>query len=127
MTIAHSGAVDYFRDHLRGSIWNGFGEAQQTAALAHAKRVLSRALNSNIDDETIDETDYSYRPDYAVYEQALWMLENGVIANGEKSAPGFIASDTEKPDNARDSQKALLSPEAMRWLGIGPMLVLSRG
>jgi len=127
MTIAHSGAVDYFKDHLRGTIWNGFGEAQQTAALAHAKRVLNRALNANLDEETIDTANYIYRPDYAVYEQALWMLENGVIANGEKSAPGFIASDPEKPDNARDSQKAMIAPETMRWLGVSPMLVLSRG
>jgi len=127
MTIAHSAAVDYFKDHLRGTIWNGFGETQQVAALAHAKRVLNRLINANLDEETIDTANYIYRPDYAVYEQALWMLENGVIANGEKSAPGFIASDPEKPDNARDSQKAMISPETMRWLGVSPMLVLSRG
>ena len=127
MTIAHLAAVDYFKDHLRGTIWNGFGETQQVAALAHAKRVLNRLINANLDEETIDTANYIYRPDYAVYEQALWMLENGVIANGEKSAPGFIASDPEKPDNARDSQKAMISPETMRWLGVSPMLVLSRG
>lgn len=128
MSIDHDGAINYFTQHLRAQVWNGFAAPQQIAAIAHAKRVLSRAIDDNIDDETIDTADYVYRPDYAVYEQALWMLENGVIANGEQSAPAFVASSAETPDNVRDTQKALLSPEAMRWLGCtGPMLVMSRG
>jgi len=127
MSIDVTGATSYFSQHMRAQVWNGFADPQRTAAIAHAKRVLNRAINSDIDNEPVDTTDYSFRPDYAVYEQALWMLENGVIANGEQSAPAFIASDPEKPDNARDSQKAMISPEAMRWLGIGPMIHLARG
>lgn len=127
MSIDINDATEYFSLHLRAGVWNGFGEQQRTGAIAHAKRLLNRALNLDIDDEAIDEDDYAYRPDYAVYEQALWMLENGVIANGEQSAPAFVASDPEKPDNARDSQKAILAPEALRWLGIFPSVCMQRG
>jgi hypothetical protein len=95
--------------------------------VTHAKRVLSRALNTDIDSETISSTNFTYRPDYATYEQALWMLENGVIANGEQSAPAFISSDPEKPDNVRDSQRSVLAPEALRWLGIAKGIYLARG
>lgn len=127
MSIDINDATGYFSQHLRAAVWNGFGEQQRIAAIAHSKRMLNRALNSDIDDETIDTDDFVYRPDYAVYEQALWMLENGVIANGEQSAPVFVASDPEKPDNARDTQKAILSPEALRWLGIFPSVCMRRG
>ena len=127
MSINQDGATAFFATHIRGAVWNGF-EQQQVVAIAHAKRILNRFINSNIDSEPVNASDYVYRPDFAVYEQALWMLENGVIANGEQSAPAFVASDPEKPDNVRDSQKALIAPEAMRWLGVtGPRVVMSRG
>lgn len=130
MSFSFGSAQTYFRteNHIRGAVWAQFGEPHQKAALAQAKRILSRALNADIEDETVDTGDYTYRPDYAVFEQALWLLENGVIANGAQSAPGFVASDPEKPDNARDSQQALIAPEAMRWLsGTGPRVVMARG
>lgn len=126
MSIDLNDATTYFSSHIRAQVWNGFAEPHRTAAIAHAKRVLSRAMNTDIDSETVDASDYVYRPDYAVYEQALWILENGVIANGEQSAPAFVAASPESPDNARDSQKALLSPEAMRWLGVLPGAVYLR-
>lgn len=118
--IDYAGALNYFKadNHPRASIWIGFGESQQKASIAAARRLLSRALGRALSDTESayvegDET----REEYAVYEQALWMLENGIIANGEQSAPAFIAADPEKPDNARDSQKKLFAPETLRWLG----------
>lgn len=129
--IDRSGALTYFdaNNHPRGAVWGGFGESQQTAAIAAARRTLSRALGRALnDDEAAYAEGDSIREEYAVYEQALWMLENGVIANGENSAPAFVATDPERVDNARDSQKNIFAPEALRWLGANQKVtILVRG
>lgn len=130
MAITWNGTLSYFdaESHIRATVWQQFGERQQKAAIAQAKRQLSRAIDDDIEDEIIDTDDHVYRPDYAVYEQALWLLENGVIADADNAAPAALSSDPEQSDGARDSQRGLLSPEALRWLGIVPgRIMLRRG
>lgn len=125
MAYDHSGAVAYFKteNHPRGAVFSGAGEPRQKAAVAHAKRLLSRALRSDIDDETVDATT-QYRPDYAVYEQALFLIENGVIANAEQSGLAFIASSPDPAAPAKTASPDTIAPEALRWLGVRDMGVV---
>jgi predicted RNA-binding protein with PUA-like domain len=130
VTITKSGADSYFdpRSHVKSAVWLGFSDNQRTAAVAHAIRLMNRALGSLVESETSDEDD-QYYPDRATYEQALYMLVNSEsIANGEQNGPKFIASAGE--DSARKADMPLLAQEAKAWLGWGSgkgTITISRG
>jgi hypothetical protein len=119
--IDYDGSQTYFEpeNHYKAAIWSGFDTERRTAAIATARRILARTLDRTIND---DEADYiegdRTRDEYAIYEQALWMLENGQIADGSGSGPVPIltgATDTAGVDNK--GVAGLYAPEALRWLG----------
>ena len=117
MAIDLAGADIYFADtnHPQNSVWVRFSVELRTAAIAHAKRVWERALGRELTDPD-DAADYTEIPrdDLTTYEQALYELQNGIIADGSLSTAKFIAGRT-KLDDAREKQEEILSPEAMRW------------
>ena len=118
VTITRALADAYFAPdiHINGSAWGRFGESTRDAAIAHAQRIISRTIESEITDETIDESD-GYRPDYAVYEQALYMAVNSAaIARGDMVGPMTMSIDLSEGDKTRKKDKSIISPEALRWL-----------
>jgi hypothetical protein len=117
--INYAGSITYFQGHLKGNIWTQAGEKSCTVAIAAARKVLSRGLGRAMDDsEVAYEEGDTCRDEYAVYEQALYLLENGVIANGDGSAPQpILTGATEAPDQPRRGESSLYAPEALRWLG----------
>lgn len=110
------GAEAYFAGHPRGAVWAAFPGESREAAVAHARRVLSRGLNRKLDDalDAYEEGD-RYRDDYAVYEQALHMLSTGRVGDANAGAPYPVAMQPagDGPTNPPD----LYAPEALRWLG----------
>lgn len=114
-------------NHIRAASWEAYSPELKAAAIAQAKRVLNRiAQLSDIEDE-LDDTDDYVNPEYAIYEQALWMLQNEPMANADESFSVVGAADPETDSNARKKQTAVMAPEALRWLVRGGNLTLSRG
>lgn len=118
--IDYNGAQEYFGQHVRGSVWAAFSEEVRRAAVVHARRVLSRALSRDLRDdlEPYVEGD-RYRDDFAVYEQAIYMLETGRVASGTAGMPYPVAvkpSGRSRPAKG-EREKPLIAPEALRWLG----------
>jgi len=130
MSISYEDSLPYFKNHVQSSIWTKAGEIPCRQAIAHARRILSSTMGRALDD---DEADYvegdSNRDEYAVYEQALYMIANGFIADGDGVAPiGQLTGDLVDPDVPRKASRATLAPEALRWLGIrGNSVVLIKG
>jgi len=130
MSIDITGAESYFAagNHTKAGIWASFADVtadMKKAAIAEAKRILSRVLQRELEDPS-DATDLTEFPrdDLATYEQALFILENGQIADGSMASAKFIAGRTE-PDQARERDPRLIAPAARRWLFRGVMM--SRG
>lgn len=139
MAVSLATANTYFgpTNHLRSFIWFKFQEAQRRAALTHAVRIIQRVTGVEPDD-TVTTNSYQLRPDLAVCEQALFMLERSpAIADGRESAPRFLSSQQGSPDDAREEVDPYdIAPEAQRWLtsgsgefrsGPAPRLELMRG
>lgn len=130
MSIDLAGANLYFAEanHPRASVWNGFGNEPklQQAAIANAKRIWARILKRELEDpdDATDVTEFP-RDDFTVYEQALFDLENGIIADGSMATAKFIAGRT-KTDEARERSQDVLAPAAMRWQFRG-RIMMTRG
>ena len=124
MAIDFTGAQSYFAgaNHPKASVWAAFSQQQRQGAVEGAKRILSRELGRALRE---DEPPYEYgdrkREEFAAYEQALYMLEIGAVADGATDAP--IAVLTGRGDTADAGQEAAsryaphLSAAALRWLG----------
>jgi hypothetical protein len=118
MSITAETASDYFNGHPAAATWAGVDDERKTAVIAHARRVLARALGRTIDDneDAYEEGDET-RDEYAVYEQALYLVENNLVANTEGSAPAFVAQ-TPTGKEGRKPDRWGIAPEALRWLGV---------
>lgn len=130
MSSSLSGAEAYFEpvNHIRSATWGAFSPEMKAAAITQAKRALNRlARVSDIETELDVDMAAGINPEYAIYEQALWMLSNMPMANADNSFAVVEAADPETPSNARKAQTAEMSPEAVRWLGPTGTISLSRG
>jgi len=132
MAIDVTGANTYFgvTVHVKAATWTEVSANLKAAAVAHAKRVVARFLNikvSELDADTTDDDDFP-RHDVAVYEQALWMVQQSdAVVNGEESAPKVIGS---KSEGAVEQENFgwTIAPEAMRFLVEYPRVIrLFRG
>ena len=129
-TINKAGADTYFdeKNHVDHAKWAAFDDDQRTAAVTQATRIITRALGSAVGSETVD-TDASYQPDYAVYEQALYMLiHSDIMPNGEETAPHWAGSGDDGA--AVDALNPLsICPEARKWMDwqYGPTIPIFRG
>ena len=99
------------------SIWHRFGGKERDAAISQAQRLLSREIGGEITDETVDSDNY-YQPNYAVYEQALYMLCNSsAVVNGQETGPKYVSVDLDGERKAKSKDRAVICAEAIRWLG----------
>jgi hypothetical protein len=117
MDISLSDANAYFADdaHVRSKQWAGFDGKLKQAAITQATRQIGRATGQDITTDEIDEP--LYRPDYAIFEQALHLLlTSQAIPNGEQNAPHWAGADG-IADERRDAPPPAIHPEALSWLG----------
>lgn len=118
VAITRTLADTYFAaaSHINSALWFAFDSGLRDAAIAHALRILNRAFGSALTSETADSTNY-YEPANAAYEQALFLLVNSdAIANGEQTAPKWLAIDLTEQGFIRNKDMWILAPEAKRWL-----------
>jgi hypothetical protein len=113
-------------NHIRSAHWKKFEAEQKAAAIAQAKRILNRACRSE-DIETDFETDEDSNPEYAIYEQALYMLQNLPMANADETFAVADAVDYESDTKTRRQDQGIIAPEARRWLTAGDDVAVSRG
>ena len=109
----------YFAAHPMGHAWKEYAEDQRTAAIEYAKRELSRALGRAMNEA---EPPYGYgdslRDEYAVYEQALYVL----LRDSQPKSTGVVMPSAE-PDEAQPTAHTMakgkdhFAAEALRWLG----------
>jgi hypothetical protein len=115
-------------NHIKSAEWAAFESDIKQAAIAQAKRILGRiAKCADIEAFIVTNAATGVIPEYAIYEQALWMLQNQPMANADGSFAVVQAADPETDNNARKAQMAEISPEALRWLVPSGNIVLSRG
>lgn len=118
--ITYANSVSYFAaGHMLAQVWSQAGETACTAAIAHARRLLSREIGRALrDNEAAYVEGDTTRDEYAVYEQAVHMLANGAIANAEGTAPiPILTGDSADPGSPRKPSSSVYSNEALRWLG----------
>lgn len=132
MAISVDGANTYFgsSNHVKYSTWTAISNTLRTAAITHAKRVIARFIADDTDDLDTDTTtdDDFPREDVAVYEQALWMIQqSNAVVNGEETAPKVIGAKSEGQID-QENFGWTISPEAMRFLVRYPQAIrLTRG
>lgn len=117
--IGIDNADAYFKSHPMGANWKEYNTDQKNGAIEYAKRELSRALGRPMKE---DEPGYKYgdrtRDEYAVYEQALYVL----LRDSQPNSAGVVMPSAE-PDEAQPTAHTMASgkdhfaAEALRWLG----------
>ena len=119
--INHDGAQNYFAsaNHHKAAVWSKFNVKTRQGAIASARRVMARGLGRSLDD---DEPPYKegdrIREEYAVYEQALWMMENGQVADATGNDPvPVLTGRADVADAISRTPYTAFAPEALRWLG----------
>lgn len=121
--IDFDGSQIYFSDtnHYKAAVWSAFEQYRKIAAIATARRILSRAIfpkRSLNDNEAAYSEGDARRDEYAVYEQALWLLEHGQVADASGSAPvPVLIGEVDSAGVDSDGVAGLFAPEALRWLG----------
>jgi hypothetical protein len=129
MSSSLTNAEAYFAptNHIKAATWAAFEAEIKQAAIVQAKRVLSRLARVVDIEVELDSPETGTSAEYAIYEQALWMLSNVPMANADNSFAVVEAADPETPSNARKAQTVEISPEAVRWLCPTGTISLSRG
>jgi hypothetical protein len=116
-----TGAQTYFgaASHHKAAVWAAFGQGHRTGAIAAARRTLSRSLGRALDDaESAYVEGDRTRDEYAVYEQALWMMENGQVADATGNDPvPVLTGKADAADGPADRRYGAFAPEALRGLG----------
>lgn len=108
-------------NHIRHFDWDGYSEDEQKAALLQAERELDAHIGMTLED-SYSNTSFpiaewsSYRPDYAVFEQALYLLNNTARQRTASSGAELIESDQYQEDERTIGVG--IAPEAMVFLRI---------
>ena len=95
--------------------WVSFSDGLRTAAFNQAVREIESVLGKELYDPSDTTNDRTYRPDNAVYEQALWTLQQTSTNKGDE---GDSVIDLAKDEEYRtiERKELLLSPKCRRYL-----------
>ena len=81
-------------NHVRALDWANYSTDERTGALAQAKRELELFIGRDAEDPATTDR---FRDDYAIFEQALYILDNTVrTVSSENSAQMIETADTEQ-------------------------------
>lgn len=114
-------ADTYFGEanHIRHYDWDGYSDNEKKASLLQSERELDAHLGLILEDEysTTDwpyESAPSFRPDYAVFEHAFFLLENTARRKTASGGAEMIESDEYQ---ARETTVGVgISPAALVFL-----------
>jgi len=119
MQITPENADKYFapENHVQSEVWFKFAGAHRAGAVANARRIFEREFRRALDDTGASDTIF-YREDFAVYEQALWLLLGSPFGDGSGGdAVSILSGDAEGVAEANGRRRPRWSPDAIRWLG----------
>lgn len=124
-------ADSYFRanNHTQAAQWGAYGHDARTGAIEEAKRILARALrrpmNEGLAPFRMGDT---RRDDYAVFEQALFLLRSsptGIMGGASPYPPSVPVPESEDQEPERTYAGGVCKA-ALIWLGI-PAVISVRG
>ena len=88
----------YFAAHTFGRAWNEYSGAQKDAAIIQARRELSAlVLRPMRDDEPPFREGEAHRDEYAVYEQAVYLLLRDSLPDGSGELTPSLDEAKERP------------------------------
>lgn len=105
--------------HIRTYDWAEYTDDEQKAALVQAERELDGHIGMSLE-ESYSETSFpivehsSYRPDYAVFEQALFLLDNTARSRG--ASGGVKAIESEEYQREERTTGVTIAPAASMYL-----------
>lgn len=115
--ISVANANAYFSGHTLAKAWGEYSGAQKSSAIDQAKRELSADLGRPMAE---DEPDYRLgdqtRDEYAVYEQAIYLLLRNVHPEGSGSATPALEGEN-VATLVPASVGGRWSSAAIHWLG----------
>ena len=104
--------------HIRAYDWANYSTEERTAALAHAQRQIELYLQR--DAENPASTD-RYRDDYAIFEQAIFLLDETPRTRQSTNSAQIIP--TVRSEERDETYGVTISPEAMRYLALKRLMV----
>lgn len=116
-------ADSYFLTSPMYSLWIEHGELLRTQAVNDAERIIWAYLGGYYDLQHPDDIKpkQRVRHDYAIFEQALSLLQtSGAQANGESTAPKWMANNEDAEAEKHIEEKSYpvkVSQRAKFWLG----------
>ena len=120
-TIADADAYYATTNHVRSFDWANYSTDERTGALAQAKREIELFINRDVTDPATTDR---FRDDYAIFEQALFILDETVrTTTSENSAQMIETVDTEQRER---NYGVTLCPMAQKYLA-RQRLKVSRG
>lgn len=121
MAINKAGADAYFKKTVKASLWASYSAAQRESAIEDAKMTMSRALHRKLnEDEAAYQPGDQTRDEYCIYEQAIYMLANGVQPTGGGTAvPALDGAESATNNTGKGASRpyGIFAPDALRWLG----------
>jgi hypothetical protein len=116
-------ADDYYAEgnHIRAYDWAQFGVNEQKAGLLQAEREINAYLGIDLE-LSFSSTSFpisacpNKRPDYSVFEHALFILDNTARTKTGTDGAQYIESDEYQEEEKNTG--VTLSPQAQRFLGM---------
>jgi len=113
-------------NHIRALDWSEFSDDEKKASLNQAEREVNLYLGTDLE-ENFDATDWpadwnkNFRPDSAVFEHGLFILEN--TARTKTSGNGAESIESEEYQREERTTGVGLSPQATRFLQLNRMQI----
>lgn len=106
-------------NHIRHFDWGKNSDDEKKAGLSQAQREVDLYLGTNLEENYSDQdfpiSDYdNFRPDYAIFEHALFILEN--TARTKTSATGAQDIESEEYQEEERISGVTMSPQATRFM-----------
>ena len=124
-TLGITDADAYFgpESHVSHKAWNAFSPEERKAAIAQAKREVRQWLGRDLEDPS--SVTAQIQDGYAVWEQALFILQNTDRTGRSGEKVTFNRVTRRRTDRSSINDVGLCA-RAMRWLGIN-RLKMERG
>ena len=112
-TITDANTYYAATNHIKAFDWSQYSTAERTGGLAQAQREVEVYLDRDLYDPTAGAR---YRDDYAVFEQALFLLEETVRTRESESSAELV--ETVNTEAQEKYYGVVMSPMAMRYMAL---------
>lgn len=99
---------------LRSKTWLGYSQQERKASFEQAKRDIRLSIGRDLY-QTTNQAD-TIRDDYAVFEQAIYLLQNLSRAKENRAVVDLTRSKAERAEP--DVGSVAICRQAQKWLGI---------